>query len=174
MLKFIKALSALAFIFIGMCSLASCGGAYNFYEDFYQAGATIEKDHNFVVISVDKAKEMIDNGDDFVLFLGTSTESTHVTSVTTLQTEFDYFDFEGKVYFIDTTDILSSRKKIVDLSEKLSIKSLDTGTGLVVAEYKDGKQVFDTSKSDGDELFYLGGSLSYSGVAYYIYLNYSE
>lgn len=173
MSKIKNVLFAIALIIIGVCSLASCSESYDFYEDFLTAGADIDKDHNFVAISVDEAKNKIDNGDDFVLFLGTSSEEKQVTSVTVLQTEFDYYDYDGKVYFIDTTDILEKgRTKIEELTSKLGIREINTGSGLDAVEYRDGKQIFDSSKSDGDEIFYLDGKLNYAALAQYIVWNY--
>ena len=84
-----KYFAAFAVLLIGVVTLAGCGG-YNFYKDWSDAGATIEKDHIFEAISLEDAKSKIDNDETFVLVLGTSEAEGASSSITILQQQAIY------------------------------------------------------------------------------------
>ena len=119
MRKITKFLSLFAFAFVMLISLASCGSS-GFYKDYHDAGADIDKDHCFEVVSVSEAKTMITNKESFILFMGSYTFDSCVKTVGTIQSEVDNIDYEGSILYLDITKIVKSTSKMigaVNLSE---------------------------------------------------------
>lgn len=164
--------AAFAVLLIGAVTLTGCSG-YNFYKDWSEAGATIEKDHIFEAISLDEAKSKIDNDETFVLVLGTSEASSAKNSITVLQQQADYFEFDKKLYFINATSYLSKISDRKTLQETLGITdSSKISSNIVVVCYNRGEIVLDTSKKTDDaslENFVSSGSINYQALASYLF-----
>ena len=105
MSKYIKSISALAVIVIAVLTLAGC--KYNFYKEWVEAGATIEKDNIFEVVEIEEAKDKIAANETFVLVFGTTSAASAAQTVTILQTTADYLEFDGKLFYIDCTDYIN-------------------------------------------------------------------
>ncbi len=167
-----KYFAAFAVLLIGVVTLAGCGG-YNFYKDWSDAGATIEKDHIFEAISLEDAKSKIDNDETFVLVLGTSEAENASSSITILQQQADYFEFDKKLYFINSTSYLSKISDRKSLQDTLGINdSSKISSNIVVVCYNKGDIVLDTSKKVDDsslESFVSSGSINYNALAAYLF-----
>lgn len=168
MTKFMKCLSILSVLVIGFMVLVGCNDSESFYERWTAAGAEIEQDNVFKVVSVDDVVEMIDDDASFIVFVGSSTNTISVSSVSYIQNDADMMNYEGKVYFVDITDAtgISARKNV---NEKLGI-DIDKTTDLIAACYVNGSQLFETSRPNSEcDLFEFNGSISIRTVAVYAF-----
>ena len=122
-----------------------------FDEDYYKT------------ISVNKAKNMIDDNETFLVLLGNRGNNDAVFNVI-LRIPYDAQEvaYEGKFYFIDTTDLLKDNKSS-EITKKLGIKAAETDytDGIVMVCYNNGKKNIDTSAYDpeksGDTYDFLTG-----------------
>ena len=101
--KFKKILSAVAVSICFMMGLASCTST-TFYQEWHEAGATIEEDNCFKALTADEVKEKRDNKESFVVFVGASTVEKAVTAVSQIQAQADATGYDGAVYFVNTKD----------------------------------------------------------------------
>jgi hypothetical protein len=123
-----------------------------FDEDYYK------------VISLDKAKKMIDEDETFLVLLGNRNNNDAIYNVI-LRIPYDAKNvgYEGKFYFIDTTSLLEDNKSS-EITKKLGIKAAETDhtDGIVMVCYNDGKKNLDTSAYDpdksGEEYNFLKGA----------------
>ena len=123
-----------------------------FDEDYYKT------------ISVNKAKNMIDDKETFLVLLGNRGNNDAVFNVI-LRIPYDAQEvaYEGKFYFIDTTDLLKDNKSS-EITKKLGIKAAETDytDGIVMVCYNKGKKNIDTSAYDpeksGDTYDFLTGN----------------
>lgn len=169
MTKFRKILSACAVAIAGICALASCGTT-SFYEEWKDAGAVIEEDNCFKAVTPDEVKAMADKKESFVVFIGSSKNTTAVQLVSDIQEQADNLYYEGTVYFVNTKDIMSSTQSQKDARAALGTKELADKNGLVVACYKEGTLYFDTSNpGDVTERFMVDGSLDFDALATYVF-----
>lgn len=166
--KFKKILSALA-VTIAFGALASCDNNA-FYNEWHDAGAVIEKENVFKLLTVDDVSKKREAKEDFIIFVGSSKKEGAVTNVSAIQSQADNLDYEGVVYFVNTKDILASIPLKKEATEKLGVKEIDS-SNLVVVCYHDGEVFFDTSSSESDhyERFVISGSLSYNALAEYAF-----
>lgn len=174
MSKFIKSVSALAVIVIAALTLASC--KYNFYNDWSNAGAEIEKENVFEVLEVDSAKAKVDADDTFVLVFGTTKAVSAAATVTTLQATADALEFDGTLYYVDCTDYINKPADRKMLKETFGLNdSNQISSNLVIAIYDKGELLLDTSdKLDDTKLknFVDGESVNYAALATYIYTDF--
>ena len=177
--KLMKILSTFLVVFISVLGLAACNEKYDFYEDFYTAGATnLTEDHIFEVITLDDAKAKIDAKESFVVFLGLSKYSEDVTAINAIAYDAANLNYDGKVYFINLADFKSVSSK-AELNKALDIK-YDSGSGLIAVCYKDGKLEFETTRPTKYEicqLFNIHGtedniSIDIHALAAYTFENY--
>lgn len=175
MSKFIKSFSALAVIVIAALTLASC--KYNFYNDWSDAGAQIEKDNVFEVLEVEGAKAKVDADETFVLVFGTSTAASAASTVTTLQSTADALEFDGTLYYVDCTEYINKPADRKMLKETFGLNdSNKISSNLVIAIYDKGELLLDTSdKADDTKLknFIDGESVNYAALATYIYTEFN-
>ena len=173
MRKITKFLSLFAFAFVMLISLASCGSS-GFYKDYHDAGADIDKDHCFEVVSVSEAKTMITNKESFILFMGSYTFDSCVKTVGTIQSEVDNIDYEGSILYLDITKIVKSTSKMISTAKSLAIKEETLSkTTTTVLMYKDGIIKMDSQDtdrySDGIKSFSNGSeTIAYRAVVDYI------
>lgn len=175
MSKFIKGISALAVILVAAVMLASC--EYNFYGDWSKAGAEIEKENIFEVVTVDSAKAMIEEDKTFVLVLGSSNATLAPSTMTTLQDDADYLGFEGKLQFIDCAEFVNKPADRKMLKEAFGVNDPSKiSSNLVVLIYDKGNLLLDTTDAATDDKlkhFVDGSSVNYSALATYIYTEFN-
>lgn len=173
--KFKKSITAIAVVIIAVLTLVSCGG-YNFYKDWTNAGATIEKDNVFEVISLEEAKSKIDADETFALLVGTSEAASAANTISIIQSQATYFEFDKKLYYVDATDYLSKTTERKNLRDTLGITdATPISTNIVVVCYTSGSIVLDTSKKVTDpslESFVSFGSINYYSIAAYLFNDY--
>ncbi|MGM9969259.1 MAG: hypothetical protein ACI35S_02565 [Anaeroplasma sp.] len=170
--KLFKVLTLLMVMIISLFTLVGCNSSDDFYKEWYEAGAQIEKDNVFELITVDKAVEMKEAKESFIVFLGSSTNSTAVSEVTGIQYDADNMNYDGKLYFINTKEIISSISKMKSINEKLNIKLESSTSGLIAICYDGGVQKFETSRPNGEcDRFIFDGtdSVSIRAVAVYAF-----
>ena len=133
--KLLKKLALVMFAVIGLVNLASCG-EYNFYKDWSEAGANIESENIFEVLTLEEAKNKIANEEEntFILVVGTSQSSVAASSIETLQAQAEYLDYEGTIYFVDSTDYIEKRKTRAELCEALKIAEITENMKLAAAK----------------------------------------
>ena len=157
MTKFGKILAAIAVLVIGAFTLVSCG-SYNFYSDWKNAGADIEKENIYEAI---------------VLLLGTSEASGAARTITNLQSQADYFGFDKKLYFVDCTIYLSKTADRKNLNQTLGIyDASQISNNIVIVCYNSGDIIMDTSKKTTDsslENFVTDSSIDYYKIASYLF-----
>lgn len=190
MSKFGKMLSALAIVMISLITLVGCkDDSYNFYEDWTSAGAKFSEDHIFEVISLDKANEMIENDETFVLLYGYSGDTYSPACIQTMQEQAEYLEYDGKVYFVETSsyNTVKGRKEV---REKLNIPDMNSLTDvnvvtMVCCLYIDGDLEFGTydgSNDDEIELFGFNknaaegskGYINYEALSQYLFKDLKE
>ncbi len=112
-----------------------------FDEDYYK------------VISLNKAKDMIDDKETFLVLLGNRNNNDAIYNVI-LRIPYDAQNvgYEGKFYFIDTTSLLEDNKSS-EITKKLGIKAAETDytDGIVMVCYNNGKKNIDTSAYDPEK-----------------------
>ncbi len=141
-----KIFAALVVVLVGAFMLSSCS-KYDFYKDWSEAGATIEKDNIFEVISVEDAKAKIDNDETFILVIATSESSPAVTDISVYQQQADYLGFEGVVYFINAADHLTNKSTRDNIKNTLGIRDINVcaSSHCVTVLYSKGEVLIDSS-----------------------------
>ena len=177
--KFKKILSALAVVICFGFGLASCN-SNSFYKEWKDAGATIEEDNCFKLLSVDDVVSKRENKESFIIFLGASaigstTNQTAVDLVSNIQAEADAVNYDGCVYFVNVKDAAKNLTEGQAVKDKLGVNELlGDSNGLVCVSYIKGDVYFDTSKakkSIPDQLkrFVISGSISFEALANYAF-----
>lgn len=140
-----KIFAALVVVLVGVM-LSSCS-KYDFYKDWSKAGATIEKDNIFEVISLDDAKAKIDNDETFILVCATSASQPAVTDISVFQQQAEYLGFEGVVYFINAADHLTNKSTRDNIKNTLGIHDINVcaSSHCVSVLYSKGEILIDTS-----------------------------
>lgn len=164
--KLLSLVVVLGFMFI----LASCSG-YNFYSDFKKAGADIESDNSFIALTADEVESYKNDKKEFVLIVGSSTNSTCVSAITKIQNEFNNINYKGKAYFLSVKDALSSQSEGTKVSKILG-SDIDAGSdGIIFIGFdKSGNVKFNTKKNDDLDAkkFKPSGVMAYRAIADYI------
>lgn len=174
MKKFVKAICMTSILCVLLFFMASCSG-YNFYDDFHKAGADIEKDHIFQIITLEEAKQKKENGDTFVLLYGSSSNTGCVNLVTKLQAQAEYLgNTDAVIYYLNSTEYNSSSKRSeVREAIKMHDPSKD-GSPIVMiftSAPSSSRVDVDTSFTDSSQTkkFMEAGSIQYSSLASYIF-----
>ncbi len=173
MKKIFASLSAFILIIVGILALSSCSNKKTFYSEWHAAGAEIEKENVFKSIDVEEASSKIAANESFALFLGSSSDSSAVKSVTAMQATADVKNYEGKVYFITTTEIMKSTSKRKDANNKLGNIDIGTTNDVFCVIYKNGSIDINTLNPKGayeDRIkqFKIGSSVNIVAVMEYV------
>lgn len=165
-----KIFAALVVVLVGVM-LSSCS-KYDFYKDWSKAGATIEKDNIFEVISLDEAKSMIDNDKTFILVCATSESTAAVTDISVYQQQADYLGFEGVVYFINAADHLTNKATRDNIKNTLGIRDINVcaSSHCVTVLYDKGEVLVDSSNVESENMkdFKLGESVDILPLVTYV------
>lgn len=175
MKKIIASFAAFMLIICGLFTLASCNGN-SFYNEWYGAGAEIESENIFKSVTVDEAKALLDdsNNNTFALFMGSSANSASVSDVTAMQYTADVKNYDGKVYFLTTTDLIKTNivTNAKNVKEKLGNKVdiSDFGDNVVCVMYESGRIKFITTDTSAElvKQFMIDGSVSIVSVLEYV------
>ncbi len=171
-MKSFKKIVAALFGFSLLVMLASCSG-YNFYRDFKNAGAEIDTDHQFEVLTLGQVKTK-KGKDEFSLIIGNSNKSECANAVTKIYDELKNINFDGTVNYFSIKDMTLTERH--EAEEALGT-SVDSSDAIIFIAYKsDGSIKFNTSKStDLDaKKFRNGTSLAYRAIADYIAETYTK
>lgn len=142
---------------VGLMSLASCSST-SFYKDWHNAGADIDEEVPFEYISFDKAKEMKDNKETFLVMFGSPSDSQDVKDVQGLCYDAYVTNQKNKIYFVNCDDASSVSvrekyrkelgvKNVLSPSYSEENSSDEVLSGLVAVLYKNGSVAWDTSKA---------------------------
>ncbi|MBD5390990.1 hypothetical protein HDR67_03190 [bacterium] len=175
MKKFIKALCFISVFFILTFVMTSCSG-YSFYNDFHGAGADIEKDHIFEVITLEEAKAKKENGDTFVLLYGSSSNVSCVTIVSKLQAQAEYLGNEDAViYYLNSKDFTTKEKRD-EIRSAIGMRDPSTNGDPIIMTFTaaptSSRRDVDTSDknlSRTKEFMSNSGAIQYSSLASYIF-----
>ena len=175
MKKIIASLAAFMLIICGLFTLASCSGN-SFYNEWHSAGAEIETENVFKSVTVDEVSSLLQDKDNntFALFLGSSANKNSVSDVTAMQYTADVKNYDGKVYFLTTTDLIKNNlvtnaKNIKEkLGNKVDISEL--GQNVVCVMYESGRIKFITTDTSSETVkqFMVSGSVSIVSVLEYV------
>lgn len=151
--KFKKIISACAVSICFMMGLASCKST-SFYQEWHEAGATIEEDNCFKVLTAEEVTAKREAEESFCIFLGSSEVEKARSTVSNIQAQAEAVNYDGKVYFVNTKEALTTLSGAQKLHDTLSVNELNDSNGLVCVCYIKGKVHFDTSntKKYSDEL----------------------
>lgn len=169
-----KIVSAFVIALIFGLALTSCSG-YNFYKEFSEAGADIEENNIFEVLTLEEAKAKIEANETFVLLYGTAQSSPCVNVVTSLQAQAEYLGAEDlTVYFMDATDYIESSKSRKEVREAIKMNDpMDQfSDSPVIIIYKNGKVDVDTSALESTKtkkFLNESGAVQYASLASYIF-----
>jgi hypothetical protein len=169
MKKIVAYLSAFILIIVGTLSLSSCSKK-SFYSEWNKAGANIEKDNMFEMITVDEIESKLGNKEEsFAVFFGSSNDSQSVKDVSAMQYTADVKNYEGKVYFLTTTK-LKTQSKMKEIKEKIKVDISDMDASVQCVLFEKGKVEFNTSKKDSDEVkkFKIDEEISIIAVLEYV------
>ncbi len=170
MKKFLKAVSIVSFMFVMLLSMASCSG-YSFYKDFNEAGAKIEEENIFELITLEDAKNKKAAGETFVLLYGNSTNSECVSLVTTLQVQAEYLgNPDATIYFLDSKDYKTStdRKSVRDA---INMHDPSSNGEPILMTFRSTAVDVDTSNKDKvkTKQFIKDGVVQYASLSSYIF-----
>jgi len=170
MKKIIAGFSAFMLILVSLFTLSSCTKK-TFYSEWHKAGATIEKKNVFKSVTVSEVEELLKNEskNTFALFVGNSSEAAAVSDVTAIQYAADAKNYEGKVYFLTTTDFTSLSKK-KEIKQNLSIDISEMGNNVICVMYESGKIKYNTSITKIDDSNYTQFKLKESDKVFDITL----
>ena len=180
MKRILKGALSLMVALIGLIGLTSCNDEYDFYEDFTEAGVSLDKDTMiYEAITLDEAKAKIDADETFFLAIGTSQSKSTASNIAQLQIQADYLGFDGTIYFVDSTNYIEKKADRTAVREALGIHNIteSTTSSLIIVVYKAGNIELDTSYTinndyvDYDPLnpFLRSGVLDYEAIASYLF-----
>ena len=173
-MKQFKKIISLAFVMVALLVAMTGCSKYNFYSTWSEAGAEIEKDHIFEVLTLEEVAEKIENDETFALLYATADSQPSVKVVTTLQIQAEYLNAtDMTIYFLDATDYISSSKKRKEIRETINMNDpMDELTDSpVIITYKKGVVDIDTSNSNDtkSKKFFEGTTVQYNSLASYIF-----
>ena len=169
MTKFSKAFSTLLLVFILLLTMTSCSG-YDFYNDWHGAGADIDKENIYEVISLEEAKKKKDASETFVLVYAASSSSKAVSVITSLQAQAEYLSCTDVViYYLNSKDYFGSTSTRTEVRNTLNMNESPSDGSPVILGFKSGATILDTSDSKKSKDFMVDGSISYSSLASYIF-----
>lgn len=154
--------------------MTSCSG-YSFYNDFHNAGSTIEKDHIFEVITLEEAKAKKENGDTFVLLYGSSQNSACVSVVSSLQIQSEYLGNKDiKIYYLNSKDY-DTTSKVREVKEAINMYNPSKDGSPIIMTFISAPVAsrVDIDTSDTDKVktkkFIKDGTVQYASIASYIF-----
>ena len=144
MKRFLKAFGVILCVFTVLLTLTSCSG-YDFYEDWHNAGATIEKENIYQLITLDEAKQKIDNKDTFVLIYASSSNSESVKVISSFQAQAEYLQrTDAVIYFLNSSEFTSTSDR-TKVRETIKMHEAPSDGSPIVMGYKNSASVIDTS-----------------------------
>ncbi len=172
MKRLVKLISVFCMTFVFLLSMASCTG-YDFYSDWHNAGASIEKEHIFEVITLEEATKMKKDGISFALLYASSSSQESVKVVSTLQAQAEYLGREDAViYFLDAKDYdTSSKRKELRSADTIYMHEAPTDGSPIIMTFKSTAVDVDTSFTNKPKTkqFFVNGSFQYASLASYIF-----
>lgn len=152
--------------------MTSCSG-YSFYNDFHNAGADIEKDHIFELITLEEAKEKKEKGDTFVLLYGASSNQSCVTVVTSLQAQAEYLgNTDATIYFLNSKDYTTT-SKCREVKDAIRMHDPSKDGSPIIMTFKATAVDIDTSNKDKvrTKEFIKNDVIQYASLASEIFKN---
>lgn len=144
-MKYLKYLLTIVIISFAMV-LTGCSSNESFYKKWTDAGVEFKEENCFEDISLDDAKEKINNKDTFVLVIAAPEYSSNVTDMQTIYNTSVYLEFNGKIQVLDVTDYNTTTSKRNSVKEALNIDSIiNISSGLIFVVYDEGNVILDTS-----------------------------
>lgn len=147
-------LTSFVAVVLGLFALASCdGGKYDLYEDWSKAGAAIEKDNIYEVITKEQAVEKINAKETFILVASTSEVSACRYELPYLDVTAKELGWKGTVYFINVKDDIKVASKRAEYNSELHINDINAPNQnskyqfreLCLVVYKEGQVFLDTT-----------------------------
>lgn len=163
------------FVVVALIALTASCSKYNFYEVWTEAGAEIEKEHIFEVLTLEEVKEKIENDETFALLYASAESSLAIPVVNTLAIQADYLDAAEKtIYFLDATDYIESSKSRKEVREAINMNDpMDAlSDAPVIITYVKGVVDIDTSyptSTKTKKFISETGSVQYASLASYIF-----
>ena len=157
----------LSLLVLPLFLLSSCGGE-SFYSNFKSLGATIEEKNCFEEVTLDQAVNKINAKESFVLLIVSSKKSASASAVTAIQFDADNTNYDGKVLVLDVKSPTAEEGH--NIETKLQIKAHSDSNGFVAVGYKNGTQIFDTSKDDANSDVFRTTSSSINIHAVFTYI----
>ncbi len=152
--------------------MASCS-EYSFYKDFHDAGADIEEKNIFEIITLEEAKTKKESGETFVLLYGSSTSSSCVSLVTSLQAQAEYLgNTEATIYFLNSKEY-DSTSKCREVKDAIRMHDPSKDGSPILMTFKATAVDIDTSNKDKvrTKEFIKNGTIQYSSLASEIFKN---
>lgn len=168
-LKLTSLMSVLLFIVVVMTGCSK----YNFYDDFKGAGADIEKENIFELITLDEIKAKKEAGETFVVLYGASSNSECVNVVTSLQAQAEYLgNEEATIYFFNSKDY-NTTSKVREVKDQIKMHNPSKDGSPIVITFKATAVDIDTSNTDKvrTKEFIVDGEVKYSSLASEIFKN---
>lgn len=178
-MKYLKYLLTIVVISFAVV-LTGCSSNESFYQKWTDAGVDFKEENCFDDITLDAAKEKINNKEKFVLVIAAPEYSSNVTDMQTIYNTSVYLDFEGKVQVLDVTDYMSTTAKRNSVKESLNINSITTvSSGVIFVVYNDnGSVILDTSdtsvkgKANYEAYAAEDGSINVEKFASYLFVDF--
>ncbi len=170
MKKILKITSLFSVFVLFMILMTSCSG-YSFYKDWHKAGADIDKDHIFEVITLEQAETKKKNGDVFALLFASSSNKESVNVVTSFQAQAEYLEAIDKtIYFVDSTKYTSTSLRN-EVRTALGMQDVPTDGAPAVMTFKSKAVDVDTTNKNSTRTgkFIVNGEIQYSSLASYIF-----
>ncbi len=174
MKKLMKAISFMTCMLVMVLAMTSCSG-YSFYNDFHDAGAEIEKENIFEIISLEEAKTKKENGDTFVLLYGSSSNSNCVALVSSLQAQAEYLGkADATIYFLNSKDYTTS-SKCREVKDAIMMHDPTKDGSPIIMTFISAPTAsrVDVDTSNRDKVktkeFISGGAIQYASLASYIF-----
>lgn len=175
MKKFFKILCCISILSILTLVMSACSG-YSFYNDFHGAGADIEKDHIYELITLEEAKAKKENGDTFVLLYGSSSNTECVNLVTKFQVQAEYLgNPDAVIYYLNSKDFTTKEKRD-EIREAIGMRDPSSEGEPIIMTFTaaSGASRRDVDTSDKNlsrtkEFMDDSGNILYSSLASYIF-----
>lgn len=170
MKRFLKAFGVILCVFTVLLTLTSCSG-YDFYEDWHNAGATIEKENIYQLITLDEAKQKIDNKDTFVLIYASSSNSESVKVISSFQAQAEYLQrTDAVIYYLNSSEFTSTSDR-TKVRETIKMHEAPSDGSPIVMGYKNSAAVIDTSDKNRGSMkdYFKGDQVQYASLASYIF-----
>ncbi len=172
MKRFLKLTSLMSVLLLMIIVMTGCS-KYNFYNDFKDAGAKIEKDNIFEVISLEEIQSKKEAGETFVVLYGSSSSTKCVNVVTSLQTQAEYLGNEdATIYFFNSKEY-NTTSKVREVKEAIKMHNPSKDGSPIIITFKAKAVDIDTSNTDKVKTkeFIVNGEIQYASLASEIFKN---